>query len=102
MKVAITTSNGKSIDMHFGKSNYFYIYKLVNGGLSFVEKRDTISYSSIEETPYYNEDRFDKVYQVIKDCRFLYTAKIGNVPANMLRRKGIFAEVMECEIENLM
>jgi nitrogen fixation protein NifB len=102
MKVAITTTNGKSIDMHFGKAKHFYIYELVNGGLKFMEKRESITFAPENEKHPFNEDRFNQVYQTIKDCRFLYTAKIGDTPAHMLRRNGVIAETMECEIDSLM
>jgi hypothetical protein len=102
MKVAITTSNGKSIDIHFGKAKYFYIYELLNGGLKFMEKRESIMSATNNEKHHFNEDRFDLVYHTIKDCRFLYTAKIDDTSVHMLRRKGVIAETIECEIESLM
>ena len=95
IKIAISTSNGTSVDRHFGKADCFYIYKLTDNGLEFLEKRDVDSYCTPEnaaqfaQNDAFNTDRFDKVYGVIQDCQILYTQKIGETPARKLREKGM-------------
>ena len=89
MKIAITSSNGKAVDTHFGKASKFYVYDLIPGSLKFVEVRDTINYCSGEEGHGFNASKLETVYQSIKDCEMLCTAKIGETPAAKMQEKGI-------------
>ena len=40
LKVALASSDGKNIDLHFGKAEKFYIYELKDKGFELVESRD--------------------------------------------------------------
>ena len=40
LKVALASSDGKNIDLHFGKTEKFYIYELKDKGFELVESRD--------------------------------------------------------------
>lgn len=40
LKVALASSDGKNIDLHFGKAEKFYIYELNDKGFELVESRD--------------------------------------------------------------
>lgn len=89
MKIAITSSDGKNVDRHFGRATKFYIYELVAPVPRFIEQRKTIGYCSEEDNHNYNPNKLQLVYEKIKDCEILCTAKIGNVPAAQLQEKGI-------------
>lgn len=102
MKIAITTSDGKFIDTHFGHANAFHIYEMENGALTFKEVRHCPPYSiSGNKHDGFDIFRFDNVYEVIKDCRFLYTSKIGEIPEAKLKEKGILTEVVSAEISKV-
>ena len=40
LKIAIASSDGKNIDLHFGKAEKFYIYELKEKNFEFVETRN--------------------------------------------------------------
>lgn len=40
LKVALASSDGKNIDLHFGKAEKFYIYELKDKDFELVESRD--------------------------------------------------------------
>ncbi|NBC84338.1 MAG: hypothetical protein GVY19_13295 [Bacteroidetes bacterium] len=94
MKIAVCTSAGFRVDRHFGKTSTFYIYEIVDGYKQFIEKRHIDSYCSDErmqrmpEHPF-NRSKLEAVYEVLKDCKKLYTEAIGDVPKQHLIKKGI-------------
>lgn len=107
IKVAISTSNGKTVDQHFGKATSFYVYKLTDGGLDFLEKRDVDSYCTPENAKKFEADhsfntsRFDTVWEVIKDCQILYTQRVGDTPAEKLKQKGMEVQLCSCDIKSI-
>ena len=107
IKIAISTSDGKTVDRHFGKADCFYIYKLADNGLEFLEKRDVESYCTPENAQRFavdnsfNTDRFEKVFNVIKDCKVLYTQQIGDTPSGRLKEKGIEIQTCRCDIRSI-
>ncbi|MDF1550367.1 MAG: NifB/NifX family molybdenum-iron cluster-binding protein [Bacteroidales bacterium] len=101
MKIAITSSDGKNVDKHFGRATQFYIYELVAPVPKFIEKRNSIGYCSEEDNHNYNPNKLDLVYQKIKDCEILCTVKIGNVPAAQLQEKGINIIEFEGKLEKV-
>ena len=101
MKVAICSSDGANIDLHFGKTTAFYIYNFIDGKKKVIDKRNVQKYSPIgvevlectNRHPF-DKDRFELVYETIQDCDMIFTTSIGDVPKQKLIEKGI--EVQEC------
>lgn len=107
IKVAASSNDGKTVNEHFGKAEAFYVYKLVDNGLNFIEKREVESYcasaSSKELLPEheFNNDRFNKVYATLKDCQVVYTQQIGLTPLTNLKNKGIDIQICNCTIHSI-
>ena len=40
MKIAVSSSNGKDVDLHFGKSKTLYVYEFNGENTKFFEKRE--------------------------------------------------------------
>lgn len=108
MRIAITTTDGVSVNEHFGKSNSFYIYDIDGGVLKAIEKRVVESYCETSEGKpvkpdhAFSVDRFSVVYDKIKDCKVLYTQKIGDVPKAKLGDMGITVQLCSCSVESLV
>ena len=107
IRIAISSSDGITVDQHFGKASCFYVYRLTDSGLEFLERRDVESYCTPENAEKYklddafNTSRFDKVYSVIQDCRIVYTQQIGETPAGKLREKGVQIEIFTGAIRSI-
>ena len=105
MKVAITSTNGITVDQHFGKANCFYVYEMVQGRLNFIEKRDVISYCGCvterTDSHEFEKDRFFRVFGTIQDCKKLYTKQIGDTPMEKLKANGIEVQLCSCEISSI-
>jgi predicted Fe-Mo cluster-binding NifX family protein len=98
MRIAVTSSNGEKIDMHFGKAESIYVFELDNGKIKCLEKRSVEKYCSDNPLHAFRPEDFDKVYQAIADCEVLYTEKIGIVPAEKCRSLGIKVKEKKGEI----
>jgi len=94
MKVAFATTDGISVNEHFGRAGMFVIYELNSSGYSlievrrFSEGRDT----AIEETKgmgNIHDEQVENKVDRISDCRIIYLTEIGGPSAARLARKGI-------------
>ena len=103
MKIAVASSDGRNVNEHFGRAEIFYIYELRKGGVTLLEKRKTLPYSTgIGDLAHeFDADRFEAVFSVIKDCIIVYVERIGDVPALKLKEKGIKAIKHEGQINKI-
>lgn len=94
MRVAFATTNGVSVDEHFGRAGKFAIYDLTGEGYrllemrKFAEGRD----AAVEETKGMgraHEDLVEKKVDKLADCKIIYLTEIGGPSASRLVRKGI-------------
>jgi nitrogen fixation protein NifB len=101
MKIAITSSNGTTVDKHFGEASVFYIYDIKPKKMKFIEKRESLGYSINQLNHDFDKDRLDLVYENIQDCQTLYTARIGLTPAEKLKAKGLNIKIFNGKINDI-
>ncbi len=103
-KIAIGTSDQKSVDIHFGKIETISVYEVneTDGSYSFLESRKIIRELEKDE----NESgcscgsRFVKnVSENVSDCTYLLVAKIGNKPYRLLQENNVNCVEAPFEIE---
>jgi predicted Fe-Mo cluster-binding NifX family protein len=106
-KIALTSTDGKSIDLHFGHADSFKILRVdeSSGAWEYVEDRiirepepacGSAGGNSCGEASGcgghgHNLDRLNAVIAGISDCRYVLTARIGPKPGDLLRHAGITA-----------
>jgi nitrogen fixation protein NifX len=94
MKVAFATTDGISVNEHFGRAGMFVIYELNSSGYSlletrrFSEGRDTAVEGTKGMGKIHDEQVENKVDR-ISDCKIIYLTEIGGPSAARLARKGI-------------
>lgn len=81
LKIAFATTNGITVDGHFGSCEQFYIYSLDAEKLQQIDVRQTESGRGIDKNIIRAE--------LIKDCHLLFCASIGGPAA---------ARVIRCDI----
>ncbi len=102
MKIAVCTSDGNKVDLHFGKTSTFYVYEIEKGEKNFIDKRDVGAYCSSENKDHgFKIDKFEMTYQALKDCKKLYTASIGDTPKLKFEEKGIEVKLCSCDIDSI-
>jgi predicted Fe-Mo cluster-binding NifX family protein len=70
MKIAITSSDGVNIDLHFGKGNSIYIYDFDGEDTKFIEHR-TVEINLNEK------HQWQKVLASILDCDVVFAVQFG-------------------------
>lgn len=104
MKIAVTSSDGENVDLHFGKgtSIYVYDYNEENDELVFLEHRTV----RIEED---KKEQSHLIISAIEDCdvavclEFGFKAQIKANEANikLVREEGIVKEALESYINHV-
>jgi nitrogen fixation protein NifX len=80
-RIAIATSDGKTIDGHFGSCEAFAIYQFDADTLEHLEDRIAATAEGVEK----NGVRADQ----LADCHLLYVASIGGPAAAKVIKRGI-------------
>ena len=94
MKVAFATTDGNSIDEHFGRAGMFAVYELSRDGYELVEMRkfaDGIdrAVTGTRDQGAVHDDAVQAKVDRLADCRIIYLTEIGGPSAARLVRKGV-------------
>lgn len=85
-RIAVTSSDGKKIDEHFGKADKFLILEIENNNFKIVEERKNVPICSENG---HTQDKVNKTVNIISDCSAVFTSRIGMGPTLVLQDKGI-------------
>lgn len=96
-KVAVASKDGISINLHFGHANAFWVYQFENGSFKFLEKRDVDKYCLGHIG---DQQAMAKILQTVKDCKAVFSAKIGDKPVEKLEKISV-ASVSEYAYESV-
>ena len=95
MKVAFATTDGKTVDEHFGRSGMFAVYEITPEGFIYLEMRkfseegrDTAVEESRGEEAQHESVMRQKV-EALADCKLVYFTNIGGPSAARLVNKGM-------------
>jgi nitrogen fixation protein NifX len=100
-RIAVVSTDSVNVNDHFGMAEAFLIYDMVDE-LEFVEKRTSEKLSAGDPDHPFDADKFNRVYETIKDCSSVYITKIGEGPAKKLRELGIEPVVYKGAISRIM
>lgn len=91
--VAAATMEGFLVNVHLGQARQFNIYSYdKNGGMRLVETRPA-------PLPGGGNERWERLADILKDCRALLVAQAGEVPVSVLAQNGVKVICTECLIE---
>ena len=93
IKVAVASTDGKSVNAHFGKTERFSIYSM-GPEMAHIEDRPCEKLSTGDPDHAFDASKFNRIAEVLKDCQKVYVADIGTVPAKELTERGL--EVIKC------
>ncbi|MDW7972840.1 MAG: nitrogen fixation protein NifX [Thermodesulfovibrio sp.] len=94
MKVAFASTDGITVNEHFGRCGKFFVYEVDEDGYKFLEVRNFSEGrdSKIEESRDNKEVHNDLVWDKVKalsDCKIIYMTEIGPPSAARLSQKGM-------------
>ncbi|MBM4242150.1 MAG: dinitrogenase iron-molybdenum cofactor biosynthesis protein [Euryarchaeota archaeon] len=95
MKLALASSNGKSVDLHFGKARNFLIFEFDGEKARFLENRKV----SIDPE---EKHQWEKSLEIIKDCEVVICVQAGMRGKVGLDNAGIKLIEDEGPVENVL
>lgn len=88
VKIAIASSDGLTVNEHFGRARCFSIYRLHDAGHEFVEVRESAPICSGQM---HNFEALAKTVRALSDCRGVVAAQIGSGAIDALLMNRIMA-----------
>lgn len=99
MKVAFSSSDGKTISAHFGRSRYFVVYEIENGAIVNQETRENPHAKEAGQHHHHEEGHHHHghgwMQRVLGDCDVVITRGLGQGTYNSLTGLGIEVYVVE-------
>ena len=86
-RIAIATSDGFTVNEHFGHAKFFRVYDLSEEGYEHIEVRDAVA--ACQHSLGHDTTRFDKIIELLSDCDAVLVQKIGEGAAAYLIEKGV-------------
>ncbi|ADU22914.1 MULTISPECIES: NifB/NifX family molybdenum-iron cluster-binding protein [Ruminococcus] len=86
-RLAIATSDGFTVNEHFGHAKFFRVYDLGEDGYTFSDVRDAVAVT--QQTLGHDTTRFDKIIELLADCDAVLVQKIGEGAAAYLIGRGV-------------
>lgn len=93
MQIAVASSQGKTVDLHFGHAEIFHIFTIEGDGLTLDKKIKVTPLSTGDKSHTFNPQRFAKIQEALTSCSKIYCTKIGEKPKLEMQERGI--EVIE-------
>ncbi|MBQ9868257.1 MAG: dinitrogenase iron-molybdenum cofactor biosynthesis protein [Ruminococcus sp.] len=86
-RLAVATSDGFTVNEHFGHAKFFRVYDISQSGYDFIEVRDAVA--ACQHRLGHDTTRFDKIIELLSDCDALLVQKIGEGAAAYLIAKNV-------------
>lgn len=96
VKIAIASSDGVTVNEHFGRAPEFLIYRLHNNGYEYVETRQNNPVCSGHE---HDDNQLFKAAESLADCGGVVVAQIGAGAIDALLMYRIMAFTLPGTIE---
>jgi predicted Fe-Mo cluster-binding NifX family protein len=101
MKIAVATTNGITVNEHFGRTDNFFIFVITSEGPVKVEELKVEPLSTDDKNHPFDKKRFESIAETLKGCERVYVTKIGERPAAELQKIGIEPVVSQGEISSI-
>ena len=91
MLIAIASSDGETVNEHFGRADRFLIYDVSPGRHTLITVRNVKPYSIGNRDHQFDSERMASAAEAVRDCKLIYCSKIGDRPRMELDNLGITA-----------
>ncbi len=97
-RVAVASTDGESVNIHYGKSNLFYIYFVDDeNGYDFVEKRSVIP---VCQDGSHVKSAMEESVKQFEDCKYVVASRIGAGALQALTSSGIISMELPGNIDD--
>ena len=87
IRVAVASSDGKTVNEHFGRARRFMIFTLEDGAWHHLEDRENLPPCVGHE---HNDDLLEQTAELIADCRGVVVSQVGSGAVDALLARRIF------------
>jgi len=98
-RIAAASSDGKTINEHFGKTASFLIYEIRKEGWSYVARRSVTPLSCDDK---HTEESLTSTIEALKDCTAVIAVKVGGAVKRTLEINGISVFERTDSIDNAL
>ena len=95
MKIAVATTDGTTVNQHFGMAESFQVYVMTSEGPVQVEEVAVTPLSTGDKKHPFDQERFQALADALQGCERVYVTKIGARPVEELRMLGIEPVIFE-------
>lgn len=99
VRIAVASSDGSTINEHFGRTPVFRIYSLTSDGHEFLELRSGKPPCQHHE---HSNNALEAAAELISDCRGVIASQIGSGAIDVLLNRRIFAFTMSGTIDDAL
>lgn len=97
-RVAVASTDGESVNIHYGKSNLFYIYFVDDeNGYDLVEKRSVIP---VCQDGSHIKSAMEESAKQFEDCKYVVASRIGAGALQALTSSGIISMELPGNIDD--
>lgn len=97
-RVAVASTDGESVNIHYGKSNLFYIYFVDDeNGYDLVEKRSVIP---VCQDGSHVKSAMEESVKQLEDCKYVVASRIGAGALQALTSSGIISMELPGNIDD--
>ena len=97
-KVAVASTDGKTVDCGFGNTRVFRIYATDGGTCRFLEQRSVDVDDGVAGESH--RKHIESIVDSINDCGTIIVKEIGSLPAKVLKNLGIKVIISEGDVES--
>lgn len=101
MKIAVATTDGITVNQHFGMAEAFQLYVISSDGPVKVGEAAVTPLSTGDKNHPFDRERIQAIADSLKGCERVYVTKIGERPAEELQKLGIEPVVYEGWISDI-
>jgi len=101
MQIAIASTDGDTVNEHFGKAERFLIYDCTEARLTLLGIQPVVPLSPGDPQPPFDPERMAATIAALKGCARVYCTRIGERPQQELERAGIALVVTTGPIADL-
>ena len=99
VKIAVASSDGKQVNAHFGRAQFFQVYELEQGTWKFREERKNLTACVGHE---HGDDALERSAELIGDCRGVVVEQIGSGAVDVLLARRIMPFMLVGTVEQAL
>ena len=99
IKIAVASSDGQTVNQHFGRARQFRIYRLNTNGFEYIEERTTVPACSGQQHSDYG---LEQTAALISDCQAVVVSQIGAGAIDLLIAQRTLPFALEGSIDEAL